>query len=94
MIVLDFESWCELNEYQIEDYICDQCHGDGTLHCWTCNGTGICECDHCGAEHNCGQCDKGRATCEDCHGAGHYLYNMYNAQKDKEMKLAKKWGVK
>jgi len=77
------------------DEICPKCHGDGTVGCGMCGGTGVCPfcwgdgefagdlCIVCDGTGNCPTCGgKGWRTCGKCEGTGllvHWMYNLTGA---------------
>jgi hypothetical protein len=63
--------------------MCSSCQGCGFIYtkttCVYCSGTGLCECDSCGTEHDCGYCDgsgyydadvDADVDCDECQGTG------------------------
>jgi len=76
------------------DEICPRCHGDGTVTCENCHGSGMCwVCDGtgkiwymnnswCAACQGTGKCytcgGKGWHSCEECEGTGLLVHWMYN----------------
>jgi len=51
---------------------------DKTEPCDTCNGTGLCECDRCDDQHDCGHCD----------GKGYY--DLAKEEYEKQLEMDKK----
>ena len=77
------------------DEVCPVCHGEGTVGCGMCGGTGVCPfcwgdgefagnlCMACGGTGKCAKCGgEGWHTCEKCEGTGllvHWMYNLTGA---------------
>jgi len=73
---ISFEEWLAINKDLKKEEECDQC-----------NGTGYCECDCCGHEEVCGECNGKRKVDNTW-----LLRNLYNEECAKAEKMWPKIG--